>query len=78
MEESGILSIPLSDGTPRYFPNCCAVCLCTYEVGENVVLSANSQCHHVFHYECILQWLVKIRKGSPCPCCRQEFTDLSS
>mmetsp|Transcript_14773 Transcript_14773/g.18608 ORF Transcript_14773/g.18608 Transcript_14773/m.18608 type:complete len:206 (-) Transcript_14773:89-706(-) len=58
-------------------PNCCAVCLCTYNIGDTVVWSSNyPKCRHAFHESCITEWFVKIRKGTPCPCCRQEFTDL--
>ena len=28
--------------------------------------------------ECILEWLVKMQPATPCPCCRQEFTDLET
>lgn len=24
----------------------------------------------------MMDWLIKVRDGTPCPCCRQEFTDL--
>mmetsp|Transcript_33881 Transcript_33881/g.41549 ORF Transcript_33881/g.41549 Transcript_33881/m.41549 type:complete len:317 (-) Transcript_33881:142-1092(-) len=60
----------------RSIPNLCAVCLCPYEVGDSVIWAYNSNCPHAFHEDCIIQWLVKMRKGTPCPCCRQEFTDL--
>lgn len=76
MDQTSILILPISEKSTRYSPNCCAICLCSYEIGETIVWSSNNSCHHVFHYECILQWLVKMRKGTPCPCCRQEFTDI--
>lgn len=57
-------------------PNCCAVCLGDYEVDDTVVWSCHKKCRHAFHQECIMEWLVKIPDGgTPCPCCRQEFTD---
>jgi len=55
-------------------PSLCAICLGSYEIDERVVVSSNPLCSHVFHKECILEWLVKMRDGTPCPCCRQEFT----
>ncbi|CAB9509137.1 Zinc finger, C3HC4 type (RING finger) [Seminavis robusta] len=60
----------------RMVPNCCAICLCDYEKGDTVVWSCHKECKHAFHQECILEWLLKIQDGgTPCPCCRQEFTD---
>jgi Ring finger domain len=66
----------LSIDTSRTVPNCCAICLCSYEVGETVVWSSRGLCNHAFHLSCIVDWLTKMRDGTPCPCCRQEFTDL--
>lgn len=60
----------------RTAANCCAVCLAEYEVGERIVWSSNPQCVHVFHVDCCVDWLVKMQPETPCPCCRQEFTDL--
>jgi hypothetical protein len=71
--ESGYLSLSEQQ---RTVPNCCAVCLCSYEEGESLVWSSNKLCQHAFHEECIIDWLVKMQDGTPCPCCRQPFTDL--
>ena len=60
----------------RMVPNCCAVCLGCYEQGESVVWSSNRECQHAFHEECVIEWFFKMQNGTPCPCCRQEFTDL--
>jgi len=49
----------------------CAVCLGCYVCGDEVVWSSNPKCHHVFHTDCLLSWLVRRRKQ--CPCCRQIF-----
>ena len=73
--ESGYLSLPCQ----RQVPNCCAICLCQYEVAETVIWSNNMVCQHAFHEECIVEWLLKQQEGTPCPCCRREFiTNLSS
>eukprot|EP00543_Licmophora_paradoxa_P008832 CAMPEP_0202459758 /NCGR_PEP_ID=MMETSP1360-20130828/38554_1 /ASSEMBLY_ACC=CAM_ASM_000848 /TAXON_ID=515479 /ORGANISM="Licmophora paradoxa, Strain CCMP2313" /LENGTH=260 /DNA_ID=CAMNT_0049081029 /DNA_START=1 /DNA_END=783 /DNA_ORIENTATION=+ len=63
----------LQTSDQRMVPNCCAVCLGTYDVGENVVWSANPDCSHAFHEDCVTDWLIKMQDGNPCPCCRQSF-----
>jgi hypothetical protein len=57
----------------RQAPNICSICLCNYEVGSDVVWSSNQACDHVFHEQCIEQWLMKQREGPLCPCCRRDF-----
>jgi hypothetical protein len=61
----------------RTIPNCCAICLCPYDVDDTVIWSCNKECSHAFHDECIIPWLVKNQNGE-CPCCRRAFTDLPS
>jgi Ring finger domain len=61
---------------PRPVPNCCAICIAPYEKDEEVVWSSNRLCKHAFHLDCIMDWLIKSFDGTPCPCCRQDFTDL--
>lgn len=73
-EETGQLKLPSGD----LVPNCCAVCLSEYRVGDVVTWSSNPKCVHAFHRECVVNWLVKMQPETPCPCCRQEFTDLEA
>ena len=50
----------VSNSSPekRAVPIFCAVCLMEYEVSERVCWSSNTECTHVFHEDCIVQWLV--------------------
>ena len=47
-----------SNDTERAVPIFCAVCLMEYEVSDRVCWSSNKECTHVFHEDCIVQWLV--------------------
>ena len=40
--------------------------------GKALCRSFNSRCQHVFHRDCILDWLVH---DETCPCCRQPFLE---
>ena len=71
---NGQLKLP----TQGVVPNCCAICLGDYDVGDEVVWSSNQECPHAFHKDCVLDWLIKMQPETPCPCCRQEFTDLET
>mmetsp|Transcript_9740 Transcript_9740/g.17159 ORF Transcript_9740/g.17159 Transcript_9740/m.17159 type:complete len:394 (+) Transcript_9740:194-1375(+) len=73
-EETGHLKL----GNGTLVPNCCAICLTGYEVGDTVIWSSNPDCAHAFHQDCVVGWLVKMQPETPCPCCRQEFTDLEA
>lgn len=67
------LSLPEdSPNGARLVPAACAICLCPYEVGDDVSWSPESECQHAFHRDCITSWLSKKRQQL-CPCCRREF-----
>jgi len=42
----------------RTAPNGCAICLSPYEADDVVTWASNSQCTHVFHHRCIVDWLM--------------------
>jgi hypothetical protein len=58
----------------------CPICLDNFEVGEIVMWSRynHGSCSHVFHEDCLLQWLLEQRENE-CPTCRACFiADLST
>jgi len=78
MESFAFTSASSTSQDSHKIPNECAICLCDYEKGDTVVTSCNSECPHAFHQECIVEWLVKMQEGTPCPCCRRPFVQLDA
>jgi len=48
----------------------CPICIMPFEVGEEIGLSKNPECDHVFHAKCLKPWLMMHRN---CPCCRLDY-----
>ena len=66
----------VTDGKIESVPNCCAICLEAYSLGDTIAWSTT--CQHAFHVQCIVPYLAKrLRKSNrgelPCPFCRQPF-----
>lgn len=49
---------------------CCDICMMDYEVDDKISESKNPECDHIFHKECILDWM---QKKHSCPCCRRNY-----
>jgi hypothetical protein len=49
----------------------CAICLSHFKPQELVCESNNSSCQHVFHKDCMIDWLMKHHKN--CPMCREIY-----
>lgn len=48
----------------------CSICIETFQQGDEVVTSL---CKHIFHQDCILEWVGKNKMD--CPVCRQHMWD---
>jgi Ring finger domain len=74
LEDEGVDQLNTTIRRGRSVPNCCAICLGSYEVDDIVVWSSNeSDCQHAFHEDCMIEWMCKMQTGTPCPLCRQNF-----
>jgi hypothetical protein len=56
----------------------CSICLAEYKQNDLVSHSSNPECQHVFHKDCILEWLLSTIGEAECPICRREFLPLLS
>lgn len=48
----------------------CTICFNPYEAGDEICWSNNPQCNHMFHKDCIEEWLLR---HDECPCCRLNY-----
>lgn len=55
----------------KYKESSCNVCLCNYEIEDDIALLP---CNHYFHKNCIFNWLCK--ENVKCPICRKDCREL--
>jgi hypothetical protein len=48
----------------------CTICLEAYENNDTICWSRNPACHHEFHKECVMDWLMH---QTDCPVCRRPY-----
>lgn len=51
-------------------PSECSICLELYKVGDTICVSNSIDCDHVFHKECVSEWL---SQHNHCPLCRVDL-----
>merc|ERR1719387_2392654 len=50
----------------------CCICLEAYKPGDTICVAKTSACDHVFHQECVTEWL---QENDQCPLCRVKLMD---
>lgn len=58
-----------------YSPKSCPICLERYKKGDEICWSQNVKCHHAYHLQCILEWLLH---SNECPLCRVDYLNQTS
>jgi hypothetical protein len=53
-----------------YSPKSCSICLEPYRDGDDICWSQNEKCYHVYHLDCIVDWLMN---SDECPLCRANY-----
>ncbi|KAL3929340.1 MAG: hypothetical protein SGBAC_012254 [Bacillariaceae sp.] len=48
----------------------CSICLDGYHPGDTVCIAVNAACNHVYHQECVVEWL---KTNGRCPLCRVDL-----
>jgi hypothetical protein len=50
--------------------NVCPICLAEFEGEDEICKSKNEECQHLFHLDCMVEWLMK---HDECPLCRCDY-----
>merc|ERR1711862_777944 len=51
--------------------NMCSICLLAYKDDDVIAKSHNEECSHIYHKDCIVQWL--LLNKTECPNCRKPY-----
>ena len=46
----------------------------SFHSGEDICVAQNADCHHEFHLNCIIPWLLQ---SQDCPCCRRDYLTIT-
>lgn len=69
-QSNGLLQMFSSYWNPQGEAECC-ICLDKYEAGDTICASKNPECGHVYHKDCVMDWLMK--NHNQCPLCRIDL-----
>jgi len=50
----------------------CTICLEPFEAGQDLSFSRGLKCHHCFHRDCLVPWMMR---NDDCPMCRTRLVD---
>eukprot|EP00980_Cylindrotheca_fusiformis_P008458 scaffold1786_cov138-Cylindrotheca_fusiformis.AAC.16 len=53
----------------------CCICMEGYTAGESICAARNTECDHVFHQSCVINWL---QHHNQCPLCRVDLMTTTS
>ncbi|OEU08275.1 hypothetical protein FRACYDRAFT_145400, partial [Fragilariopsis cylindrus CCMP1102] len=56
-----------SEGIDLHSKPSCSICMESFQVGDKISISPTINCPHIFHHNCIREWLLRKKV---CPCCR--------
>jgi hypothetical protein len=65
-----VMGIQGVSNSSLYSPKVCPICMEPYKAGDEIAWSKNEECHHAFHLDCILNWLMN---NDECPMCRGDY-----
>ena len=71
LQNSIVSSEPKKENEMEKEPdNVCPICLAEFEGEEDICKSKNEECQHIFHLECMVEWLMK---HDECLLCRCDY-----
>ncbi len=75
------LSLEGEQSKKSYVPNCCAICIESYQCNQVVVWSPNDDCCHAYHQDCMVEYFLSRTKTEDskvlCPTCKKCFINIT-
>mmetsp|Transcript_19451 Transcript_19451/g.41898 ORF Transcript_19451/g.41898 Transcript_19451/m.41898 type:complete len:267 (+) Transcript_19451:111-911(+) len=64
------IEAPITDQEDQGATATCTICMEPFQTGDRMAKSDMKKCQHTFHYDCMVDWLVRKQE---CPICRTIF-----